>query len=299
MKILISGASGLLGGHLAQAFHTAGHTTAALVRRGVRNPESEVRWDPANGILDRDPLTRFDAVVHLAGKSIAGGLWTRSHMDDVYRSRMYGTRLLANALAALGEHGPRLLISASAVGFYGDRGETVLDESSESGTGFLAELCRDWEKACDPAREAGLRVVHPRIGIVLAADGGFLTPLKPLFRLGLGARMGSGHQYMSWVHVEDLDRAFVHLLDDESIEGPVNVTSPVPSTNRELTEALARALHRPAPFAVPAFLLKLLPHAMGREMFLASQRALPRRLLDSGFSFHHPSIGDALSNLLD
>ncbi|MCB2199738.1 TIGR01777 family oxidoreductase [bacterium] len=293
MKVLISGSHGLIGTHLAKRLRHAGHETGALVRREVRYPDREVAWDPASGTIDSEGVAQYDAVVHLAGKSIAG-LWTRSHMDEVLRSRVDGTHLIASTLALLGDDGPRVLVSASGVGYYGDRGDESLDESSSTGNGFLAMVCQKWEAAAQPARDAGIRVVHPRLGIVLSHGEGFLAPLTPLFALGLGATLGSGRQWMSYVHIDDVTRAMQAMLEQDDLDGVVNVATPEPVTNRTFTKTFASVLGRPAFLRIPEFLLARLPGGMGQEMILVSQKAQPKGLLDHGFEFEYPTLSSAL-----
>lgn len=293
MKVLISGSHGMIGRHLAKRLRDVGHTTGALVRREVHHPDREVAWDPSKGVIDSEGVARYDAIVHLAGKSIAG-LWTSSHMDQVLRSRVDGTHLIASTLALLGDNGPRVLISASGIGYYGDRGDETLDEASSSGNGFLAMVCRKWESAAQPARDAGVRVVHPRLGVVLSKGEGFLAPLTPMFAFGLGAALGSGRQWMSLIHIDDVTRAMQQMLEDDSLDGAINLTVPNPCTNREFTQSFARVLGRRALLTIPEFFLKRLPGGMGQEMMLFSQKAQPNCLLEAGFKFEYPTISDAL-----
>ena len=293
MKVLISGSHGMIGRHLAKYLRDAGHTTGALVRREVRDPKNEVAWDPASGMIDTDGVARFDAVVHLAGKSIAG-IWTSGHKAEVLSSRVDGTHLIASTLALLGKSGPQLLISASGIGYYGDRGGELLTEESVAGKGFLAGVCREWEEAAQPARDAGIRVVHPRLGLVFSHGEGFLAPLTPLFNLGLGATLGDGSQHMSWVHIEDAVRILRAMLEDDRYVGAYNVSAPATVTNREFTRTFASVLNRPALLSVPRFVLRLLPGGMGEEMILASQNARPKRLLDGGYPFLYPDLQSAL-----
>ena len=295
MKVLISGASGFIGSRIRTALEAEGHITGALVRRPVVNPEREVYWNPEERSIDNESMSTYDAVLHLAGKNIADDLWTESYKTQLRSSRVDGTSLIATTMALLGENGPQTLVSASAIGFYGDRGTELLDESSRPGQGFLPDLCREWESATLPALEAGIRVVIPRIGIVLSREGGFLAPLVPMFKVGLGARLGSGEQQMSWVHLRDVLRALHELLTNEAMSGIYNVVAPNPVDNRHFTQALATKLHRPAFLRVPEKLLKWLPGGMGKEMMLASQRVQPTKLLDAGFRFRSPDIESALA----
>ena len=297
MRILISGASGLIGTHLIRRFTAEGHQAVRLVRRNVRDRNSEIRWDPAREIIDADALTRhkFDAVVNLSGRSIAG-IWTPRHKRLLHSSRIETGCFLATTLGMMPTP-PPVYISMSAVGFYGDRGDDPLTDASPGGTGFMAELCREWEGAADPAREAGIRVIHPRLGIVLAQDGGFLSPLLPLFTMGLGAEVGDGRQWVSWIHMEDVISALLHLATASGLSGPVALVSPEPVTMSTLTQALGKQLDRPVPFRIPRFLVNLLPGGMGKELLLGSQRVQPDTLLRSGFVFSYPRLEAALSNL--
>ncbi len=295
LRVAITGASGTIGSRLAGALTGSGHDVVRLVR-GQPASTGDVLWSPADGTIDASRLEGLDAVVHLAGRRI-DVRWTRRRRDEIVRSRIEGTRLLAETLARL-EQPPRALVSASAVGFYGSRGDAELTESSSPGQGFLAELCAAWENAARPAVDAGIRVVHPRFGVVLTASATPLSRLLLPFRLGLGATVGNGRQYMSWIHLDDAVAAIERLAIDDALEGPVNVTAPQPVTNRELTKALARALGRPAWLRAPAFALSLALGEMGRETVLASQRALPARLSQAGFSFAHPDLASALAHEL-
>jgi hypothetical protein len=297
LRILVSGASGLVGSALVPRLETHGHEVIRLVRRRPSDPAHEVEWDPAEGRLDASSLRRVDAVVHLAGESLASGRWTRARKARIWQSRIQGTRLLSETLAAL--HPPPLvLVSASAVGFYGDRGDEILREDSTSGTGFLAELCRAWEQAPDRASRAGVRAVQLRLGIVLAPAGGVLGRLLPPFRLGLGTTLGTGSQFTSWISIDDLLDVILLAIATPGLAGPVNATSPQPVTNRDLTRTLARALGRPAVFKAPAPLLRLLAGEMAQELLLSSQRAEPARLLAAGYRFRHANLEGALRHLL-
>jgi uncharacterized protein (TIGR01777 family) len=254
-------------------------------------------WDPASSAPPPSELEGFDAVVHLSGESIAGGLWTKEKKRRIRESRVRGTGGLADALARL-EAKPRVLVCASAVGWYGDRGNAVLDETAAPGTGFLAETCREWEAAAHPAREAGIRVVWTRFGIVVTARGGALAAMLPAFRLGLGGPLGSGKQWMSWVAIDDVADAVDHVLINDEIVGPVNVTSPEAVTNETWTRTLGRVLGRPTVLRVPAFALRLLPGNMADEALLASARVIPRRLRETGYAFQEPSLEGAFRKAL-
>lgn len=296
MDVVVSGSHGLVGSALVPALAGAGHR----VRRLVRGPASgaDVSWDPAAGTIDAAGLEGAGGVVHLAGAGIADRRWTAAHRERIRDSRVRGTALLAGALAGLARP-PTVLVSGSAVGWYGDRGDEVLTEDSDGGRDFLAGVCRAWESATAAAAEAGVRVVHLRAGVVLSPAGGALARQLPLFRLGLGGRLGSGRQWTSWVSVHDEVGAVLHCLATPSLAGPVNATAPEPVTNAEFTRALGRALRRPAVLAVPRPALALvLGSRLTDEMVLASQRVLPTRLLASGYHFRHPEVGAALADLL-
>jgi uncharacterized protein len=294
MRVAITGSSGLIGTALAEALLGDGQQVVRLVRHPPRRP-GEVRWDPqaADGGLDPAAFDGVDAVVHLSGAPIAGGRWTPARKRELRASRVQSTRALVAALAK-SPSPPAVLLSGSAVGWYGDTGTREVDEYAPAGTGFLADLVSDWEAAALPARQAGLRVANLRSGIVLSRRGGVLGPLVPLFRFGLGARLGSGSQYISWISVTDHVAAVRYLLDRPGIDGPVNLTAPVPVTNAEFTAALARTLGRPAVLRVPAPVLRTGLGEMSGEL-LGSQRVLPRRLLAAGFAFRYPEIAGAVA----
>jgi uncharacterized protein (TIGR01777 family) len=243
-----------------------------------------VRWDPAQGIIDADALGTVDAVIHLAGENLASGRWTVARKKRIRESRVAGTRLLSETLAALAQP-PRVLLSASAVGYYGDRGSETLTESSAPGVGFLAEVCQAWEAATAPASSAGIRVAHLRFGIILSANGGALARMLPLFRAGLAGPLGPGSQYWSWISIDDAVAAIDYALQTDALCGPVNLVASQPVTNREFTRVLAAQLRRPAFFRAPAWALKLALGPMAEEALLASARAVPARLIESGFAF--------------
>jgi len=295
MRAIISGASGLIGEALVARLRGEGFTVSRLVRRPPARPD-EVFWDPAAGEIDRAGLEGAAAVVHLAGAGIGDRRWTESYKREIYDSRIRGTRLLAEALAGL-DAPPSVLVSGSAIGFYGDTGDTEATEDTPKGGGFLADLVADWEAAAAPAAEAGIRVVHPRTGIVLSRRGGILGRTLPLFRLGLGGRLGSGRQWTSWITLRDEVRALQHLIASE-LSGPVNLTAPRPVTNAEYTRELGRALGRPAVLPVPAPALRLLLREFAAEGPLISQRVLPARLSESGFSFADAELAPALAAVL-
>jgi uncharacterized protein (TIGR01777 family) len=294
MDVLISGATGLIGSALTPELEAKGHT----VRRLIRHPrqDGDIRWDLDAGIIDGD-LSGTDAVVHLAGESIAEGRWSEEKKRRILESRKKGTRLLAERVAELSEP-PSVMVSVSATGYYGDRGNELLTEESESGDLFLSEVCREWEAAADPAREAGVRVVHPRFGIVLTTEGGALGATLPVFKLGGGGKIGSGRQYWSWVSFDDVIGAILHLMDNEDLSGPVNVVTPDPPTNAEYTRVLGKALNRPTFFTVPAPAARVMLGGIADELLLASERVEPMRLQEAGYTFRHPELEGALRHLL-
>ncbi len=298
MKIAMTGASGLLGSALTSFLTTGGHEVVAYARNPKGSDEGRAVWDPAAGTIDASALEGVDAVIHLAGESIAGERWSYAKKARIMDSRVQGTRLLAETLAKL-ENPPKTFISASAIGFYGARGDEVLTEQSGAGTGFLAEVCTAWEDACEPARAAGIRVVNPRFGIVLSPAGGALKQMLPVFKFGGGGRIGSGKQYMSWVSIDDAVGAVHHALITDRVEGPVNVVAPQAATNLEFTKALGRALRRWTIFPLPAFMARL---AFGKEMaealLLTGARVEPRALVDIGYEFLQPDLLPALERLL-
>jgi uncharacterized protein (TIGR01777 family) len=291
VKVALTGASGLLGPALIRSLRGDGHDVLRLVRRVPTAPD-EVQWDPATGEVDLAALTGVDAVIHLAGANLGGRPWTPAHRRNVMDSRVSGTRTIASALARMDPR-PRVLLSASGVGYYGPRGDQVLDETASAGDSYIAQIARQWEESTAAAAEAGVRVVTMRTGVVVSGRGGALAKLIPLFRLGLGGRLGSGRQYWSWIGLHDYVRAVRFLLDRDDISGAVNVCTPEPVTNAEFTKALARAVHRPAFLAVPGFALRLPLRDFAKDL-LGGQRVMPRRLLDAGFTFDEPILDSAL-----
>lgn len=296
MRVAVSAASGLIGTALARDLAGGGADVVRLVRRPARSPD-EISWQPesASG-LDPAALRDVDAVVHLSGAPVAPRRWTSARKALLRSSRITATRTLATAMAAA-EPRPAVLLCASAIGYYGDTADRAVDESAPSGQGFLAELVRDWEAAAEPARNAGIRVVNLRSGLVLSPAGGLLGQLLLPFRLGLGAKIGSGRQYMSWISLPDEIRAIRFLLESAGATGPFNLTAPEPVTNAVFTSALARAVRRPAPLTVPSFALRAALGEVSGEL-LGSARVLPARLQADGFSFAHPGIGAALTAVL-
>ena len=295
MKILVTGATGLVGGAVVPFLAGGGHEIARLGRSAPG--AGGIRWDPDAGVLEARALEGFDGVIHLAGENIATGRWNAAKKRRIKESRVRGTRLLAETLAGL-ERPPRVLVSASAVGFYGDRGDEELTESSPAGSGFLSEVCREWEEATKPAEAKGIRVVHARLGVVLSRDGGALAKMLTPFRLGAGGIVGNGRQYISWITLDDTVAALGHLLAMETASGPVNVVAPVPVTNREFTSTLGRVLRRPTVFPLPGFVARVVFGEMADALLLASTRVQPAGLLDSGYAFRHGSLEEGLRHVL-
>ena len=292
MKILVSGATGLIGTAFGAAASREGHQLVKLVRRESAQNGS-IYWDPSRGLLDGTRLEGFDAVVHLAGESIAAGRWTAAQKSRILDSRVQGTTLLAGTLAKLNRR-PQVLLSASAIGYYGNRGDEILSETSAAGSDFLAEVCKQWEASTEAAASAGLRVVHLRSGIVLSRDGGALAKMLLPFKMGVGGKVGSGRQYMSWISLEDEAKAILHCLQNAEIRGPVNAVSPSPVTNAEFTAALGRALSRPAVLPLPAFAARLMLGEMADALLLSSQRVQPAKLTATGFRFRHTNLEETL-----
>jgi uncharacterized protein len=293
VRVAITGSSGLIGAALADHLRDGGTDVIRLVRRPPAAAE-EVRWDPTarDGGLRWSALGTVDAVVHLSGAPLAGGRWTAARKQVLRSSRIGTTQALVRVLLAADP--PPALLAGSAIGWYGDTGDSMVDETAPAGSGFLATLVRDWEAAAEPAAAAGLRVVHLRSGVVLSRMGGMLRPLLPPFRLGLGARIGAGSQYLSWISIADHVRATSFLLGRSDIGGPVNLTAPLPATNAEFTHALAAALYRPAPLAIPGWTVRLALGELASEL-LGSSRVRPARLHRAGFEFDYPAIGPALA----
>lgn len=296
MVILVSGGSGLIGRRLIPYLEALDHRVIRLVRSRDLAGGNAVYWSTSDGRVYWDEPVEIDAVVHLAGESILGR-WTRAKKARIRDSRVDPTRGLCVFLAGL-EAPPGVLVAASATGFYGSRGEEPLGEESPSGDGFLPGVCRQWEAATGPARDAGIRVVNLRIGMVLTPEGGALAAMRTPFRLALGGKVGDGRQYMSWITRNDLVAAIRFILESDELAGPVNAVAPRPVTNAEFTRMLGRALHRPTPFPIPAFIVRLLFGQMGGDLLLASASVRPERLLQAGFQFEHPDLEAALTDLL-
>ena len=293
-KVLVSGSSGLIGTALLPALRSSDYEVTCLVR-GAASGSGRIGWDPARPLAP-ESVSGFDTVIHLAGESIVGR-WTDAKKRRILESRVQGTRNLGEALAAAPQR-PRLLISASAIGYYGDRGDETLREDSPSGSGFLPEVCREWEAAAEPAAKAGIRTVQMRFGLVLSPSGGALQKMLPPFRMGVGGNMGNGRQWWSWVDIVDLVGAIQHVIKTDTLRGPVNVVAPTPARNADFTRTLASVLSRPAIFPMPAFAARLVFGQMGDELLLASQRVQPARLMASGYVFQKPDLKKSLEDIL-
>jgi uncharacterized protein (TIGR01777 family) len=295
MQVLVTGATGFIGSHLVPFLAGRGHAVQRVTRRPSH--PGDVAWNPAHGEIDAGSLQPPEAVVHLAGENIADDRWTDAKKQRIRDSRVKGTQLLSETLAGLRQR-PRVLVSASAVGYYGHRGEEVLTEESGSGKGFLAEVCRQWEAATQPALQAGIRTVHLRNGLVLGADGGVLRTILLPFRLGLGGPVGSGRQYWSWISLTDMLHVIVHCVGTETLSGPVNAVAPNPVTNKEFATTLGHVLNRPTLIPVPEFAARLALGEMANELLFASARVVPARLHTSGYGFTHAALDAALRDLL-
>ena len=292
--VAIAGASGFLGESLARHLTTAGHTVRRIGRRSSRG--ADFHWDLDAGRLDPAALDGADAVVNFTGENIAQR-WTTAHKRAILGTRVRSTELLAKTMTAV-RTPPRVFLSTSAIGYYGLRGDEMLDESTAPGDGFLADVVKQWEQAASPARDAGIRVIHPRMGLVMHPSGGALAKLLPVFNVGGGGKIGKGTQWMSWVSRHDAMRALTFLITTDSASGPVNVTAPNPVTNADFAHTLGEVLHRPALATVPEFAVKFMFGEMGEETLLAGQRVIPRRLHDAGFRFDYPDLAPALRHEL-
>lgn len=291
MKIAIAGASGLVGAALRPELEADNHDVVRLVRSSPK--ADEIEWHPNQNSVDASKLEGFDTIINLAGENVAEGRWTEDKKRKIHDSRVHGTHLLSEAISRLTSK-PRVFLCASATGIYGDRGDEILDEQSESGGGFLAGVCREWEKATEPAIRAGVRVVNLRFGPILARAGGMLEKMLTPFKMGLGGKVGSGKQYISWIGIEDTVAAMKRALIDDTLRGPLNVVSPNPITNERFTRALGEVLSRPTVMAMPAFAARLAFGEMADEMLLVSQRVIPKKLQAAGFQFQFSDLETAL-----
>ena len=296
MHIFVTGASGLIGRELVRRLEESGHTTTSLTRRPpVKSTQRQ--WNPKSDSVDAGLLEGCDLLVHLAGENIGEGRWTEEKKRRIRESRVQTTRMLSEGISQL-ETKPKALIVASAIGFYGNRGDEIMTEESDPGDDYLAGVCREWEQAADPAREAGIRTVHVRTGVVLSKEGGALASMITPFKLCLGGQIGNGQQHMSWISIEDIARLFQFVCEEESIAGAINGVAPNPVTNREFTKTFGRVISRPTIFPMPAFAAKLAFGEMAEALLLSSTRVLPEKASVSGFQFHHPHLEEALRSVV-
>jgi uncharacterized protein (TIGR01777 family) len=295
MKILVTGATGLVGSHLIPQLEKKGHQIRKLVRNEP-SAENEFFWDPEETV-DLSSLRELDAVVHLAGESISEGRWTPEKKAKIRDSRVKGTKLLCESLAELSDP-PKVLVCASAIGYYGNRGDQILTEDAVAGTGFLSEVCQEWEAAAEPARQKGIRVVHARFGIILSSKGGAVKKMLPPFKFGLGGKVGPGSQYFSWIAIDDASSAIEQALNLDSLQGPINLVAPNPVSNLEFTKALGHVLHRPTIFAIPSPAARIAFGEMADALLLSSSRVHPQKLLNSNYEFLYPELEGALYHVI-
>jgi uncharacterized protein (TIGR01777 family) len=296
MKVLITGSSGLIGSALTDSLSSNSHEVVRLLRHNVL--EGSPFWDPEHGVVNLADVRDIDAVVHLAGDSIAEGRWDERKKARILDSRVRGTKLLAEFFAT-SQNKPRIIVSASAIGIYGDRGDALVDETSAPGTGFLADVVKQWEEATVAAADAGIRVASVRLGVVLSAAGGALKKVLLPFRMGLGGVIGSGKQYMSWVGLDDVVEMIQHVIVNDLLQGPVNLVSPNAISNREFTRLLGHALHRPTLFPMPSFAARIAFGEMADDLLLASTRVVPKKLMESGYTFRYPNLEEMLKHILN
>jgi len=297
MKVLVSGSSGLIGKALLATLLERKIEVTRLVRSETKKPD-EIYWDPMEGTVDAGALEDFDVVVHLAGENVASGRWTAAKKEKIRKSRVNGTKYLSNMLLGLSRP-PKVLVCASAIGFYGNRGDEVLDENCSSGSGFLSEVCKEWEKATQAAMDKGIRVVHLRIGMVLSTQGGALKKMLFPFKMGGGGILGKGDQYMSWITLGDVIGGILFAIQNENLSGPVNLVSPNPVSNREFTKTLGRVLSRPTFISMPKMAARIAFGELADALLLASTRVEPKKLKENGFTFRSPKLEDALNHVLE
>ena len=297
MKILVTGSTGLIGSALVSFLAEHGHEVKRLVRTELVSGEDEIHWSPDSGSIDKAGLEGLDAVVQLAGENLAAGRWTAKKKVRILDSRVKGSRLLCESLSQLTQP-PKVLVCSSAIGYYGDRGDAVVDEGAFSGSGFLAEVCHEWEEATGSASEGGIRVVNLRIGVVLSPAGGALARMLPPFKMGFGGKLGNGKQYISWIALDDAVEVIHHCITQDGLHGPVNAVTPNAVTNGEFTKTLGRVLNRPTLFGMPAFIVRAVFGKMADETLLSSTRVEPTRLVETAYTFHYPQLEDALRYLL-
>jgi uncharacterized protein (TIGR01777 family) len=297
MKILVTGSSGLIGSALIPFFEANHHEIYKLVRVRPDLQRNEFAWDPERGVINPPLLEGLDVVVHLAGENLLGR-WTQAKKRKIRDSRVNGTRVLCNNLCQL-QDPPSVFVSASAIGYFGNRGDEILTEHSSKGEGFLADVCEEWEEATRLVSEKGIRTLNLRFGLVLSQKGGALKQMLPIFRCGLGGQLGFGNQYMSWITIDDLVRAIEFVIENEKLAGPINTVSPHPVTNGEFTKTLGHILHRPTIFSMPSFVVRLLFGELGKEALLSSQRVEPKKLEEAGFQYDYPDLEAALRHLLE
>jgi uncharacterized protein (TIGR01777 family) len=297
MIVGVTGSTGMIGSALVSVLEADGHLVRRVVRQRAHEPEHDIRWDPAAGTIDAVELSGVDTIVHLAGANVASHRWTEAYKATIRDSRVHSTRLLCQTIAGMMTK-PAVLVSASAVGYYGDRGDEQVDESSPPGRGFLADVCQQWEAETAVVRDVGVRVVNLRFGVVLSRNGGALAQMLTPFKLGMGGAIGSGRQYLSWIALDDAVKVIAFALQAAALCGPVNAVAPEPVTNREFTETLGRVLGRPTVLTMPAFAARLAFGEMADEMLLSGVRALPHALANVGFTFQHPQLEPALRCLL-
>ena len=293
ITVAVSGSTGLIGSHLCGSLQASGNRVLRLIRDRSQSSSDAILCDPVSGIEPASLLEDADAIVHLAGENIASGRWTQGKKQRIRDSRIRGTRFLCERIGEM-KRPPRVLISASAVGFYGNRGDLMLSESSPAGEGYLVDVCREWEAATQAAEDAGCRVVHLRIGVVISRHAGALAQMARPFRMGFGGRIGNGHQYWSWVHLEDVVGIIAHCIADDLLRGPVNCVAPNPVTNNEFTKTLGQVLNRPTLFPLPAVAARLILGQMANDLLLSSARVVPQRLIETDYSFSHANLSSAL-----